>query len=333
VKVRIGTRGSALALAQSRSVARTLAALGVEPELVVISTLGDRSQQAPFKEVGAAGVFVRELETALTDHRVDLAVHSFKDLPSESPHTLAVAAVPERRDPSDRLLTREELVVTGDGDLESPEVLRLLPRGARVGTASARRRALLLDLRPDLEVVNLRGNVPTRLRKLCEGDYDAIVLATAGLERLAESSDDAEEIAELRKPLVELPLDPTQFVPAPTQGAVACQIRRDDVEARKLLEKIDCREHHPTIEAERHLLARIEGNCDLPFGAWCRDASTAIDPGSERGPGGQNSKEKWEMFAALGVATGLVRAHATGDDAMLIADRVYDLLRSDGEPS
>ena len=177
-KLRLGTRGSDLALTQSSTIADALRASGHDVELAIIKTAGDRTVAVPFAAIGPQGVFVREIEQALLDGSIDLAVHSFKDLPTTSPHELTIAAVPPRHDPADLLLVRSAALAR-DADTWLP-----LAAGARVGTASARRRVWLTHFRADLVIEPLRGNVPTRIRKLTEGDYDAIVLAAAGVDRL-----------------------------------------------------------------------------------------------------------------------------------------------------
>jgi hydroxymethylbilane synthase len=262
VKLRIGTRGSDLARTQSGTVAARLADAGFAPKLKVIRTAGDRSAAA-FGSIGPQGVFVREIEQALLQGAIDVAVHSFKDLPSVSPAELLVAAVPERLDPADVLIVREAAYDDG-GDPFLP-----LQAESRVGTASVRRRLWLGELRPDLRIEPLRGNVPTRLQRLREGRYDAIVLASAGLERLRASNLDG--VAERLRfdGLVMRRLDPERFVPAPTQGALAIQCRRDDADVRQALAGLDDAPSRRTAEEERALLARVEGGCDAAFGAHC----------------------------------------------------------------
>ena len=303
MKVRIGTRGSMLALVQARFTVRLLAAHGLEAEVVIIKTQGDQKQDRPFAEVGAPGVFVREIERALQERKVDLAVHSFKDLPSDSSEDLVIAAVPQRVNPADVMLCREPCA-KGSGPLPD------LAEGACVGTASARRRALLVDLRPDLRVEMLRGNVPTRLRRLRDGNFDAILLAAAGLHRLGEDPETASEFAGLRQGLTEHRLDPAIFVPAPTQGALAWQTRRDDEELRERVAALQDRVDLLAIRAERDLLRRIQGNCDLPFGAWCR--------GTEDGA--------LEMFSVCEMPGELRRVQATGSDPEELASRIHKLL-------
>jgi hydroxymethylbilane synthase len=262
MKVRIGTRGSRLALAQSRMVAAMLARHGHESELVVIKTAGDQDRDRPFAEVGAPGVFVREIETALVEERVDLAVHSYKDLPSKSPDRLVVAAVPERVDVADRILVRAAAAVPGRTPLP-------LVEGASVGSASARRRALLAYLRPDVRVELLRGNLPTRVRRVVAGDFDATLLAAAGLTRLDREAERDPGQKLDREGIHEARLDPAVFIPAPSQGAVAVQVRRDDPGALAAAREIDDTAAHRAVGAERALLVRVEGGCQVPFGAWC----------------------------------------------------------------
>jgi len=302
VRLRLGTRGSALALAQSRAVAQALEAHGAEIELVRVDTAGDRDQTRPFAEVGEPGVFVRALEHALEDGRIDLAVHSYKDLPSRSPASLAVAAAPQRADPRDRLLVRAEAF-----DALAPELP--LVSGARIGTASARRDALLRALRPDLVPRHLRGNVDTRLARVERGDFDAIVLAAAGLDRLAAAGGAAPSAG-----LQALDLDPARFVPAPAQGALALQVRADDRAAAALAALLD---HAPTrraVEAERRLLALVEAGCQAPFGAFAR--------ATERGG--------LELHAALERGGALARAHVSGPEPGALAEQAFDALMNGG---
>lgn len=243
--LRLGTRGSDLALWQARHVAARLGALAGAPpvEIVEIRTEGDHVLDLPLSQVPGKAFFTKEIEQALADGEIDLAVHSLKDLPTELPIGLAVGAVLEREDPRDALLTRDGLR------------LDELPAGARVGTSSLRRRALLARRRPDLELADLRGNVPTRIRRLEEGRYDAIVLAAAGVKRL-----DLEARVSERLPLREFP-------PAVAQGAVAVEIRDGDATTARWVGRLD---HAPTriaTAAERALLNRLEGGCQVPVGA------------------------------------------------------------------
>ena len=269
MKLRIGTRGSHLARIQAAGTAARLERLGHETEIAVISTAGDRSSAPTFAAIGPQGVFVREIEQALLDGMIDVAVHSHKDLPTASPEELAVAAVPERRDPSDALVLRayhaDHAARTDAG--RSGSVLPV-PEGALIGTASVRRQVWLGHLRPDLRAESLRGNVLTRIRRLREGRYDAILLAMAGLDRLRAGALEGASPLDLDG-LEVARLDPEIFVPAPAQGALALQCRRSDHRVREALAPLD---HAPTREAvgaERALLARLEGGCELAFGAWC----------------------------------------------------------------
>lgn len=314
MKIRLGTRGSQLARAQSGMVGRRLEDAGHEVETIVVETTGDRDRDSAFSALGAPGVFVREIERALLEERIDLAVHSYKDLPSDSPEGLVIAAVPERRDPADVLVVRPDVV---DRDAEG---LLPLPRGARVGTGAARRQAILHDLRPDLEVGLLRGNVPTRLEKLRDGEHDAILLAAAGLQRLDDVT------AEIRRELVEVRLDTAIFVPAPSQGALALQVHESDLDARRAVGALDDAVAHHSVRAERRLLKLVEGGCHIPFGAWCRadqdDASLPSEPGDEM--------PLLRMTGVFGVEGTLRRAEHTGRDPMALADELARELKGRG---
>ena len=261
MKLRIGTRGSHLARIQAGNAAARLARLGHEAEIVPISTAGDRSSAPSFAAIGPQGVFVREIEQALLDGAIDVAVHSHKDLPTVSPEELEVAAVPERRDPSDALIIR------GDRTARAGSLLPV-PVGALIGTASVRRQVWLRHFRPDLRAESLRGNVLTRIRRLREGGYDAILLATAGLDRLRSGAAEGASALDLDD-LEVVRLDPEIFVPAPAQGALALQCRRSDDRVREALAPLDHAGTRETVGAERALLARLEGGCELAFGAWC----------------------------------------------------------------
>lgn len=267
MKLRLGTRGSDLALTQSRWVAAQLEAAGVESELIVISTSGDRSDAPSFGAIGPQGVFVREIETALLDDKIDYAVHSFKDLPTQSPDGLAIGAVPKRRDEADWLfIAKSTPAKPADSKPAAGDALNLpLAAGAKIGTASARRHAWVRHFRPDADIASLRGNVPTRLRRLTEGKFDAILLAGAGVERLNESSDVlAESLAGIERQR----LDPELFVPAPAQGALAIQCRADDDAITAALTSIDDISTRTAVDLEREALALAEGGCDSAFGAW-----------------------------------------------------------------
>lgn len=257
--LRLGTRGSDLARTQSTTIADALRAHGVDVELEIISTAGDRSAAEQFSDIGPQGVFVREIESAVLDGRVDLAVHSYKDLPTRSHEDLIIGAVPTRFDVSDVLLIRSSALDVSD---------RFIPlkQYANVGTSSARRQSWLKHFRPDIELQALRGNVPTRIGRLRDGAYDAIILAAAGLDRLraVESLLDP-----LLKELTIFPLSPDRFVPAPSQGALAVQCRRSDKDMIDLLAKIDHEESRACVAAERAALHEADGGCELAFGAYC----------------------------------------------------------------
>lgn len=262
MRLRIGTRNSQLARAQSESIAEQLVAVGHTTELVPITTAGDRSRAPVFASIGPQGVFVREINQALAAGSIDLAVHSYKDVPTGGSDELVIAAVPPRIDPADCLLIRTGRVDRNNGFLP-------LPEGARVGTSSVRRQTWLNHLRSDLRPEPLRGNVPTRIRRLQEGGYDAIVLAAAGLARLQTSEPD--ELTDFRSARISVErLDPVQFVPAPAQGALALQCRRDRVDVHEALAPLDHPATRNAIDAERLLLGRLEGGCELAFGAYCR---------------------------------------------------------------
>jgi hydroxymethylbilane synthase len=237
--LRIGTRASVLARTQTNLVA---AALGVPFEIVHIVTEGDRSPAA-MTEIGGTGVFVSALRTALLNDEIDVAVHSFKDLPTAPAEGITVAAVPAREDPRDALVARDGLV------------LGELPPGSRVGTGSPRRAAQLQALGLGLEIVPLRGNVDTRLRKVSDGELDAVVLACAGLRRLGRDG----EITEI--------LDPIQVLPAPAQGALAVECRTSDTATIEVLAAVDSADTRAAVTAERALLAALEAGCSAPVGA------------------------------------------------------------------
>lgn len=247
-RLRIGSRGSVLAQWQANFVRERLAQLaGVEAEIILIKTSGDRFQQANVNQIGLKGVFIKELEDALLDARVDLAVHSMKDVPTEIPSGLTFPAICKREDVRDALVGHEK-----------GASLAGLPQGARVGTSSLRRQSQLRYFRPDLKLLELRGNVDTRLKKVESGDYDAIVLAKAGLDRLGWSAKISEVI-------------PTEIsLPAVGQGALGIEARAEDRSVLDLLARFDHAETRAAVTAERALLAKLEGGCQVPLGAWGR---------------------------------------------------------------
>jgi hydroxymethylbilane synthase len=248
--LRIGSRGSQLALWQAHHIAGLLRAAGHEVEIEIIRTLGDAMQHVPFAQVGdgtrdGKGMFTKEIEEALYEGRIDLAVHSLKDLPTELAEPFAIAAIPQRVDPRDAFVSVRW------------ESFEALPQGARIGTSSLRRQAQLRAQRPDVECVEFRGNVDTRLRKLAEGQVDAIILASAGLERLGLT----EHRRECFSPLV--------LCPAAGQGALGIESRAGD---ERTLEALAFLNHEPTryaVTAERAALAALGGGCQVPIGIHC----------------------------------------------------------------
>jgi hydroxymethylbilane synthase len=253
--LRIGTRASELALWQARHVVALLRAQPAAPpvELVHIKTSGDAQGEVPLWKVGGRAFFTREIDHALVTGSVDIAVHSLKDLPTTLEAGVTLAAMLPRADPRDALLSRG-----GAGLLQ-------LPRGARLGTSSLRRRAFLARLRPDVVLAELRGNVPTRIARLKQGDYDAIILASAGLERLGLTSDITEY------------LGPQDFPPAVSQGVIAVCARAADAETLRWLTPLDDRAARVAASAERALLKRIEGGCQVPLGALARIVHGRLD--------------------------------------------------------
>ena len=243
MKIVIGSRGSKLALWQAGWVRNQLAASGHEAELRVIKTTGDKLANVSLAGSGTKGLFIKEIEEALAAGTIDLAVHSLKDLPTEQPPGLEVGAVPPRADPRDVLVSR------------SGKPLARLTAGSRFGTSSLRRQSQLLALRQDLEVIAVRGNVDTRLRKLERGDYDALVLAAAGLERLGFSDRVTQYFA------VE------EICPAVGQGALAIEVRRGDERVRPAVSPLDDAASHRAVRAERALLRSLGGGCDVPIAA------------------------------------------------------------------
>jgi len=244
----IATRGSALALWQANHIKDLLEAEhpGLKVELLKIKTKGDKILDVPLAKVGGKGLFVKEIEEALLDGRAHLAVHSMKDVPTELPEGLEVGIIPEREAATDSLLS-----VKYDG-------LKGLPQGALVGTSSLRRQSQLATLRPDLEIRSLRGNLDTRVRKLLDGEFDAIVVATAGLNRLGLSAPKQEV------------LGPPDFLPAVAQGALGIEFATRDTEVADLLKFLD---HAPTkiqVQAERGFLTGLDGGCQVPIAAWSR---------------------------------------------------------------
>lgn len=295
--LKIGTRASDLAVAQSSQFAARLTELtGVETELVHVSTEGDRNQ-APLTEIGGQGVFVTALREALAAGEVDVAVHSLKDLPTTPDPRLVIAAIPQRQDPRDAVVARDNLT------------LGELPQGSRVGTGSPRREAQLNALGLGVEVVAIRGNVGTRIDKVRNGELDAVILARAGLARLGRVSD-ASEI-----------LDPLQMLPAPGQGALAGECRADDVATIQLLQRLDDSDTRAAVTAERSLLATLEAGCTAPVGAL---AEVAI---------GDDGDELW-LRAIVGDISGspIIRMSVMGspNDATAVGERLAAEMLAEG---
>ena len=294
--IRLGTRASVLATTQSRWVGERLtAALGREVELVEITTEGDRVAQ-PMAELGGTGVFVSALREALLNDRIDVAVHSLKDLPTQPAAGIALAAVPLREDPRDVVVARDGLT------------LGELPAGSRIGTGSPRRAAQLHALGLGLEIADIRGNVDTRIRKVREGVYDAVVIARAGLARLGRL-DEATEV-----------LDPLQMLPAPGQGALAVETREGD-DLMHDVAVLDDASSRAAVTAERAVLATLEGGCAAPIGVLAEVVE------------GDEGEELWVRAVALSLdGTLAVRMSATGDpaDASGVGNRLAGLMLDEG---
>ena len=257
MKIRIGTRGSELAMWQARFVAGLLGTK--RTEIIVIKTQGDAIQNVSFDKMEGKGFFTREIEQALLEKKIDLAVHSLKDLPTENPPGLIIAAVPERGDPADRLLVSPE---AWDGEM-TPSI----KQAAVVGTSSMRRMSQLKLMRRDLVIEPLRGNVNTRVRKLREGRFDAIVMAAAAIQRIDLVVDDFRSVT----------LDTDMFLPAPAQGALGLQARGDDDETHRAVAPLNHPETEQTVAAERAFLRCFGGGCHIPLGAYAvMEADKAI---------------------------------------------------------
>ena len=252
-KIRIGTRASRLALWQAEFVAAELKRFfpALEVELVKVHTTGDKILDAPLAKIGGKGLFTKELELQMAAGAIDLAVHSLKDVPTELPDGFKLAAITRRAQTFDAFVSNH--FPTFDA----------LPKGAIVGTSSLRRAAQILSLRPDLQIKNLRGNVETRLRKLDAGDFDAIILAAAGLERLGYSS----RIRELL----------TQIIPAAGQGALAIETRNDDAEIFSYVHKLNDTETCAAVEVEREFLTEVGGSCQIPVGVFAQVVDDKIN--------------------------------------------------------
>jgi len=288
----IGSRGSALALWQARHIAEKLGALGAQTRIEVIQTSGDKIQDVPLSQVGGKALFTKEIEEALLAGKIDLAVHSLKDVPTELPAGLTLSAIPEREEPRDALIGL---------------TLADLKAGTRVGTSSLRRSAQLLAYNPGLSIQMLRGNVDTRLRKLDEGQYDAIVLAAAGLRRLGWER----RIRELVPPAV--------ICPAVGQGALAIETRDDGGAAQALVRRLDDPATRATVTAERALLRKLGGGCQVPVGAHAELAHSSLGGGL-----------RLQAVVASPDGTRLVRGELSGTDSEDVGARLGEQLLEQG---
>lgn len=257
--LRIGTRSSQLALWQANFVKERLAEEGHEAELITISTQGDKDRNSPFSSMSGSAFFTKAIEEALLAEEVDIAVHSHKDLETTPTPGTLIAAIPQRAHPSDLLLVHP--------DAYSPHPLLPVRKGASLGSSSPRRQEQVRLFRPDIGVEELRGNVPTRIQKVRDRKFDAILLAKAGVDRLEVDVSDLETV----------PLPPERFIPAPAQGALAVQIREGDENTRRIVEKL----HHPSdaigCRIEREILRLFRGGCQLPFGAYCKELEGRLE--------------------------------------------------------
>ena len=293
--LRLGTRGSALARAQTAGIATQLKVLnpGLEVEEIIVRTRGDAMLGSPIHELGGKGLFVKEIEDALLQGEIDAAVHSLKDLPSELPEGLILASIPEREEPWDALVSR------------GGESIRGLPPGSRIGTSSLRRIAQLRRYRRDLKIVELRGNVDTRLEKVAAGEVEAAILALAGLKRLGLEERATEA------------LSPELMLPAAGQGALAIETRADDAATRRLMEGLDHPETKQAVMAERVVMARLEGGCQLPLAVFA-----------------EIRKSEFHIKARLASVDGerMVERERTGapDDAMSMAEEVAEEVLAHG---
>ena len=293
--LRLGTRGSALARAQTAQVAARLQELnpGLVVEEVIVRTRGDAMLGSPIHELGGKGLFVKEIEDALLGGEIDAAVHSLKDLPSELPEGLILASIPEREEPWDALVSR------------GGESIRGLAPGSRIGTSSLRRIAQIRRYRSDLEIVELRGNVDTRLEKVAAGEADAAVLALAGLKRLGLEERATESLA------------PELMLPAAGQGALAIETRADDAATRRLMERLEHPVTKQAVMAERAVMARLEGGCQLPLAVFAEMRTTGF-------------QIKTRLASVDGER--MVEKERTGrpDDAMRLAEELAEDVLSSG---
>jgi hydroxymethylbilane synthase len=292
----IGSRGSALALWQAHYLQDQLKAIGHESEIRIIKTKGDALQHLSFDKIEGKGFFTKEIEDQLIDGRVDVAVHSMKDLPTVSPEGLKIAATSYRENPSDTLLIRDMFF--------DPTSSLRLKEGTIVGTSSSRRKAQLKDLNPSITTEDIRGNVPTRIQKLRDGNFGAIVLATAGLNRLKLDVSDFKVVE----------LHPREFVPAPAQGVLAYQTRSEDLEMRKIIGQIGNRDVAYCTNIERKVLQMMDGGCHLPLGVYCE----------------QDQMGNYHTWAAManGVDEPVRRCKISQSTSAGLAEEIYNNLQS-----
>jgi len=299
-KIIIGSRGSDLALWQANHITNEIRTkCGCDVSLNIIKTTGDKIDNISFDKMVGKGFFTKELEEALLNKEIDLAVHSLKDLMTEQPDGLTVGAVGYRADRRELLLVRPESFVEGS-------VLPVKEKGT-IGTSSARRKCQIIDLNPSLEITDLRGNVPTRIRKLREKQYDAIIIAKAGVDRLELDLGDLKQI----------PLDPEVFLPAPAQGILGLQICEDNHDVASHLKKLDSDHARMEVKLERGLLAKFDAGCTLPLGVYS-----------------EIKKDSLRLLAVLGQQTGdqwtgLRRVDLTHSDPVILVDQVFEQLMSE----
>lgn len=297
--MRIGTRGSDLATTQTGTVAKAISdTLAIEIEQVLIKTKGDIITDRPLRELEGRGYFTKELEEALLVSRIDIAVHSFKDMPSECPEGLVVAAISKREDPADLIIIAK--------DSYQPDMNGIpVKQNAVVGTSAVRRERQIRAIRPDMEIKDLRGNVPTRLRKLADGQYEAIFLASAGVRRLGLDISEFEVVR----------LDPLRFVPSPGQGALAIQMRADDDNIPAIREIIHDNDAATATSIERDVMALFGGGCSLPLGvyAWLE-------------------KDLWHARGFWGADTeNYIWAQVDGNDIEQLGNQLYESLKKSGK--
>ena len=292
----IGTRGSKLALWQAHFLQDQLKEIGVDSELNIIKTKGDRIQHLGFDKIEGKGFFTKELEEALLSGEIDMAVHSMKDLPTTAPEGLVTTAVSYRENPADWMMIRKECV-DATQDLQ-------LKQNAVVGTSSARRKSQIRSFRPDVQLKDIRGNVPTRLKKLSDGDFDAIILAAAGITRLEIDLDEFKVIR----------FNPKEFVPAPAQGVLAYQTKKDDTATRRILKHLHHSEVAQLTNVERKVLQLFGGGCHMPLGVYCE----------------KDAMENYHVWAAMAESWDgeLKKVQLSSSTTHKLAERVVDQLKS-----